>query len=275
MTVSNGGPGVYGLRIEGFDDPALNTEVPKTWTSIEVRTLVADCADDAPVAVDDESATRGMPGVGEVRVVREPASVLVRSRDPVESDLLVHPVLGWAAWLMACWNGRSVLHGAAFVGESGAWVVLGEREAGKSTLMAALTQRGVAVLADDIAVIDDGHVLAGPRRIDLRPDAPGELGFETPRWIRGRTRRRVSLASVESSVPLAGFIRLYWGEDVSVTPVSPLDRIGAFGELVGSSVSNPTSVLDLATLPMIGLVRPRSWTMIDAGVEAILSAVMA
>ena len=265
--------GLYGLRVEGFDDPALNTGVPKTWAPLEVHTLIADCADDAPIDVDDDSATMGMPGIGEIRVTREPASVLVRSRRPVDGDILIHPALGWAAWVIACWNGKSVLHGAAFVGENGAWVVLGERGAGKSTLMAALAQRGVAVLADDITVIDGGCVFAGPRRIDLRPDAAGRLGLKDTGLIRGKSRRGLPLTPVESTVPLSGFVRLRWGEEVSTTPVPPFDRIRALDKLVGSSVSKPSSVLDIVSLPMTGLVRPRSWTAIEASADAILSEV--
>ena len=267
--------GAFGLRVEGFDDPSLLVGVPSAWPSVAVRTVIGEGGDDAPAVIGEDEASTGIAGIGDVTLQRDPARVVVRSPFPVDSDFLVYPVLGWVAWVMACWDGLFVTHGAAFVIDGRAWVALGQSGDGKSTLMAALAQRGVAVLTEDVVVIVNGSVLAGPRRIDLRPDAPASLGLAGTRWIRGRTRRSVSLGSVAPSTPLAGFVRLQWGEEVSAVPIPPFFRIDAFSGFVGALPGTPQPMLDAVAMPMIGLVRPRSWTTIGVAVDAMLTAVAA
>ena len=68
----------------------------------------------------------------------------------------------------------------AFVFGSLAWAVVGGREAGKSSLLAALAARDLPVLADDLVISDSHQAFCGPRTIDLRQLAPGATAPVTP-----------------------------------------------------------------------------------------------
>ena len=75
---------------------------------------------------------------------------------PEQDDVFVHPFLSTAATFFAHWDGREPFHGGAYALEFAAIAVLADREAGKSTTLAALARAGVPVMADDLVVVDDG-----------------------------------------------------------------------------------------------------------------------
>ena len=80
---------------------------------------------------------------------------------PLSHDELVHPYLGAAACITNRWAGREVYHAGAFTSGGLAWVVVGAREAGKSSLLAELASRRIPVLADDLVVTDGHQVFCG------------------------------------------------------------------------------------------------------------------
>ena len=110
---------------------------------------------------------------------------------PQTPDELVHPYLGAAASVFSRWAGREVFHAGAFICGGLAWAVVGGREAGKSSLLAALAARQLPVLADDLVITDGQDAFCGPRTIDLRRPIPGSSEPVTP--ARGASRWRVSL----------------------------------------------------------------------------------
>jgi hypothetical protein len=82
-------------------------------------------------------------------------------RELVQADLL-----GRVLALALSARGALPLHGAAVTAAGRGLVLLGPKHAGKSTLAGALVAGGARLVADDMAVVDDGDV---PR---LRPGAP-------------------------------------------------------------------------------------------------------
>jgi hypothetical protein len=166
-------------------------------------------------------------------------------KDPL--DVAVHPALARSILQLATPIPRVILHGGAVVVGDSAWVVFGRRHAGKSTLLHAAHHRGLSVLSDDISVIADGYVLAGPRCLDLRAPTLGSLP------VRAGERHRVTLPPVGWRSPLAGIAHLAWSDrpDPRITELPPADRVTAF--LAESrhhqEAGEATAVLDLAVLP--------------------------
>jgi hypothetical protein len=191
---------------------------------------------------------------------------------PVDAHALVHPYLGPVASVYSRWIGRESFHAGGLLIGGKAWMVLGEREAGKSTLLAACLAAGVGVLADDLCVIDDGHLLCGPRTLDLRrpPDgalaALGTVPARAGRW-------RVDLPDVPPRTPLAGWLRLNWGEAHSTQPLTFADRLTLLARWRGWNAlpSRPESLLDLAARPGYVLTRPRALDGLDETLQTILA----
>lgn len=208
---------------------------------------------------------------------------------PIEPAELAHPYLSPAAAIFSRWHGREVFHGGTFLTANGqAIAVLGRRDAGKSTLLAALAARGVPVLADDLIVVEQGQVFAGPRTIDLRAEPGPALtgnGVLPVERARSGSRWRVRLPGGRPTAPLGGWIFLAppgpgaAADSVggaaaapTVEPVLPplgLSRIArsrGYPELE----SDPKVVLDLAALPAWELRVPRTWTALEAAVDVVL-----
>lgn len=176
---------------------------------------------------------------------------------------------------MAHWLGRPSFHAGAFVMDGGAWAVVGDREAGKSSTLAWLAAHGYEIVADDILVIEDGAVFAGPRSVDLRGDTAKQLGVGSELGVVGtRERWRLALPQLgAASVPLRGWIFLAWRSEPELRRLSCsacLTRlIGHIG--MRRSAANPSALLELATLPAWDFGRKRDWQLMDQTGERLLS----
>ncbi len=273
-----GSPGrfVYGLRVTGLDDVA------------ELRDPIDQPAGGIPVHVSQ--STRRPPPLVELddhRNVREllTGRVLDLDRDshratffgePLSRDQLAHPYLGPVAVIFNRWAGREVFHAGAFVADGRAWIVLGPRTAGKSTLTAALAASGVEVLADDIVVTDGTTVFAGPRCVDLREPIPGHA-LPGPALASGParlgTRTRIALPPINSRWPLGGWFFLGWGDELSVEPIAIpalLRRLSVI-RCAPELASDPGQLLTLAGFPGWVLRRPKEWTELAGGIEELLA----
>lgn len=202
-------------------------------------------------------------------------TVVLRSPAPVSDRDLVHPGLWPAAAVFARWSGAETLHAGAFVSDRGAaWAVLGCGGSGKSSLLASLALAGRQVLCDDLVVIDGGDCLAGPRCIDLRPRAAAALGVEDRvAWVRVTDRRRLRLASARGRVALRGLIHLAWADRVALERLAPnesLALLAAHRRVVGLG-ADLGHLLDLAGLPTLRLLRPKSWSALSEAREALLA----
>ncbi len=136
---------------------------------------------------------------------------------PPDEDLL-HPYLAPAAALYWQWAGREAIHAGVFEVGGGAILMLGDKEAGKSTTLAWLaTQGGTPVLSDDLAVLDGDDVLVGPRSIDLRV-GQGTLPGVSEHLVRSGERHRVRLPAASPTLPLAGLVVLDWAPEAELGP---------------------------------------------------------
>jgi hypothetical protein len=262
--------GAYGLSVPALSGAEAWMQPQAAGAPILDLRVRVGAANDLPSRVDGESADLRLLGGGRLLARRGTGTVdYVLPAIPPPADLL-HPYLAPAAALWWRWAGREAIHGGAFAGKAGAVLVLGPKEGGKSTTLAWLAERaGVTVLADDLAVVDRRHVLAGPRSIDLRPGEPPHPGDGT---VRQGSRVRVQLAAAPDRMPLAGVVLLGWGRDVGVTDIAVERRWEVLGpqRMYPGLDADPVSLLDLAAVPMRRVTRPRRLASVEAAGRAIL-----
>lgn len=189
--------------------------------------------------------------------------------DVLHSDL-VHPLLGRVASHLALAQDDDGIHAGAVAGTAGAWAVVGPKGAGKSTLLASLARAGVPIVTDDVLVLRHGAAMAGPRCIDLRPDAKG---FGLGVAVRpSDPRNRIALPPIAAEHRLAGVIHVEWSSADS--RIEPLDHREAIRRLLvlrsdKGYPRRPQVLLDLAMLPTVVLKRPRSMDKLDAAVAQV------
>ena len=189
---------------------------------------------------------------------------------PSGFDELLHPFLATAAVVFSWWHGRSAFHGGAFARPGGpAWALLGQRGAGKSSTLAALAAAGAEIVADDLLVVEDGDVFAGPRLLDLRPDAAGELGALGASAVRAGARHRLELGPVTSQLPLAGWIFLTWGSTVSLTRLTPGEWLERATSHMNTVTTGSPSILALSGAEAWQLTRPHELASLEAAVDEL------
>jgi hypothetical protein len=188
-------------------------------------------------------------------------------------DELVHPLLGGLAAMVARAVGRDALHGGAVVGTTGAWAVLGDKGTGKSTLLAACAKRGLEVLTDDVLVLDGEWGYAGPRCIDLRPEAGERFGPGVP--VRGGTRLRLTLPPARPRERLAGFLHLRAADTPELVPLSPSGQVSRLLDCRTRDgwPRDPQLLLELGALPAYDLTRAADWEGLEGVVNALVELV--
>jgi len=270
-----GGRFIYGLRVSGLDDVTeLRNPTDRPAGGIPVQ--VSESTGPAPAlrALDAQRNIRQLT-TGHVLDLDRQRSRATFFGPHISPDQLAHPYLGPVAITFNRWAGREVFHAAAFVNEGRAWVLIGPRTAGKSTLVAALAASGVTVLADDIVVIDGGRVFAGPRSIDLRQPIPGFAptdSYPAAQPARLGTRTRIALPPTESNWPLGGWFFLGWSDTPSmkqVSIVSLLHRL-TISRCTPALPSDPSQLLSLAGHPGWELRRRKQWSQLPPTVDALL-----
>lgn len=265
--------GAYGIRLRGLDGAArllvpVAVDAPAFALSAEVG-----LAETGEEWVGDERAALLLRNGGQVLVDRRAGRVRFRIPHPVRPDELVHPYLAPVAAVVGRWNGHESVHAGAFVAGGRAWGLIGERAAGKSSLLAWLAGAGVEVLSDDMVIVAAGRALAGPRSIDLREDAAGRLGIGEPIGMTGaRERWRLELGAVRAAAELAGWVYLAWGEGVAARELTAAERVARIAPQRGLRLPpvRPDALLELASLPAWELSRPRDWTAMPRVAERLL-----
>jgi hypothetical protein len=265
---------VYGLRLTGLgDSAALPVANGEPWPEVQIVRRIAP----------RESVRRGFGGrracfefaEGRLVLQRASATITTVTEQPLPDDQLVHPWLATAAGMWARWIGRDVLHGGAFALEGGAWAVLGRREDGKSTLLAWLALDGQPIVSDDALIVEDGHLFAGPRCVDVRADAQAVLAAGRPEPARGGLRGRLALGPVPSWLPLHGIIHLAWDDEVAVDKVplaGRIDRLREHNAFLSLPVLEST-LLELAALPTFELRRPRRFDRLGDSAGALIEGI--
>jgi len=265
--------GAYGFSlvgVRGVDE--LLVDAPD-WPPLELVRRVGS-SDARMDSLGDESARLRLVDGGDVVVEREPARATYTTPLALSDQELVHPYLAPAAALAARWRGHESLHAGAFVLDGGAWMVVGDKGAGKSFTLASLAQRGRPVVADDVVVVAESRVFAGPRTIDLREDGARALGIgERLPGTGGRDRWRVALEPTEPEFELRGWILVTWSPDAdAVVKVPPVDRLRvlAHSRVVAVETHRPDLLLRLVGLPAFEYRRRVGAKSPDDGLERLL-----
>jgi hypothetical protein len=265
--------GAYGLILEGLPDaePWMQPQrLDAPTLSVHVQGG-PDAHEDDPAVLTDELADLPLIGGGRLHLERKGnmAHYCLAPR-PSDEDLL-HPYVAPAAALFWQWAGREAIHAGAFEAGRGAILVLGNKEAGKSTTLGWLATEGATnVLTDDLAIMDANMVQAGPRSIDLRftEDSP-DLAAPV---VRNGQRQRLRLPASPPALPLAGSVALEWGDRLELSPVPFTERM----ELIGAQrtfpalAPNALTMLELASVPMVRARRPRQLSGLGAFSRALL-----
>ena len=254
--------GCYGFRISGVERArSLLVEAPPHWPTLELRHAPPDRKAPDMDRIGPERAELVLQH-GWVEVDRRRGVVMFRLAERPRDGDLVHPYLAPAAAIAARWTGRDSFHAGAVVLGGGAWAIVGDKENGKSTTLAWLALNGHAVLSDDLVVVDGDGALAGPRCIDLREESAVRLGVGEPLGVVGlRERWRLPLDVVPERVPLRGFITLAWDRRLALEPLRGAERLLALlpGRTVRLVPTRPEEMVDLSSLPVWQLRRPRRW----------------
>lgn len=242
--------GAYGLHLPDLPDAAdLLLDAPDDW--IDWRVERCDGDGQPPEFVESDRAQLRAEPDGWVEIERASGHARFHFPTPPSDRELVHPYLAATAGVIARWQGLHCFHAGAFVAGGRAWAVLGDKGAGKSSLLAQLATQGVPILTDDVLVVRGVHGLAGPRCVDLRRASAEALGVGEPLGVVGRRERwRVPVGPVAPEVPLGGWIRLAWGE-AGVEPLPASEALPAiFASLtLRIEPTDPPALMDLLTLP--------------------------
>ena len=274
MTGEPSAVGAYGFHIEGADDAAhLMMPVPDEWPTLTISQVTRV---EAPVkqSLGDDGAIIPLLPAGSLLLSRVERSVEFRLAEPIGAEALVHPYLAPAAAVQASWLGRESYHAAGVVIDERVWGFAGDREAGKSTLVAALAARDHPIMADDLLVIDEDNALAGPRTIDLREEAARRLGGTRARGTTGmRERWRLDVGSAPVTAPFAGWVYPSWGGAIEVAGLALETRLSAPGEhrAVRHRQASPEHAMWMASLPGVTYVSPRRWEAMDESIDRLVA----
>jgi hypothetical protein len=255
--------GAYGFVVHGLAGAREWLQpVPETASPLRIAVTTDTRTLPARSRLDEERADVRLVGGGRLRMRRGDERVRFSFREPRPDEEILHPFLAPAAALAHLWSGREALHGGAFETPIGAVAVLAEKQGGKSTTLAWLaSEHGAAILTDDLIILAEGAVLAGPRCLDLRePRLLPRAGRGRGRVVRDDGRFRLSLPPAPDASILVATVVLSWGEQVRLREVPALER---FRLLLPNRMyadrleGDPSAILALAALPMLTLIRPR------------------
>ena len=226
-------------------------------------------------------------GVGTC-IVRNGREIVV-SRLPGSHDAdLRLALLGPAIAVLLQQRGFLVLHASVVNVFGRAVAFLGDSGRGKSTMAAALHQRGHSLVVDDLAAVrvGDGEpwVCAGFPQFKLWPDAAAALGRDyeaLPRLhpdYEKRACRSVDGFTSQQSLPLARIFELSAGTSVAITKIPPRDTLLAllrysYGIEWLHPVSGAAQLHERAELarrvPVARLERPHDLALLSAVVDAV------
>jgi hypothetical protein len=268
--------GAYGLRLSNVERARrFLAPARASWPHLEIKRRLGE-GEHGPEWLTETHARLELQTGGEIHIdrVRGRATYVVPRR--LRAAELVHPLLAPVAAVMAYWLGRECFHAGGFVAGGRAWGVVGERGLGKSTTIAELALAGVPIVGDDLLVVGDRNVFAGPRAVDLRGDAAARLGVgESLGVVGARERWRLQLPATKPEVPLGGWIFLAWGDRVETASVPGSERLVRLhaGRGIKLPPRDPGWLLELASLPAWELRRPRSWRSAGDALERLLDTV--
>jgi hypothetical protein len=263
--------GAYGLRLHGVDAAGpLLVDADASWPLVEIGVEVGIGERGGEFVAEDEALVHLRDG-GAIRLDRRARRADFTVPRPLTAHELVHPYLAPVAAVTAYWFGRESFHAGAVALDGDVWGVVGDRFAGKSSMLAWLARSGHDIVCDDMLVLDQGTatVYAGPRSIDLRREAAERLDAGEALGVVGaRERWRLVLPPLDASLVLHGWVFLAWGDLTETRRLSGPERLALLASQRGLRVAarDPAALVDLISLPCWELRRPRDWSLIgDAG----------
>jgi hypothetical protein len=266
--------GAYGLRLEGVHTAdSLLVPADPAWPRLAVTQETGRSGTQDGDVCTDTHARLQLRNGGEIIIDRHAGQAVFVVPRPLRTDELVHPYLAPVAAVVGYWLERESFHAAAFVHDGGVWAVLGNRESGKSSTLAWLALRGHPVVCDDMLILDGTAAFAGPRSIDLRPEAARQLGVGEPMGVVGtRERWRLRVGPVDSGMPMRGWIFLAWGPRLEIERLPGSRRIALLAAQRGVRLPplDAASLLELAALPAWELRRPQAWDSVSDAAERLL-----
>ena len=269
--------GAYGFRLVASNgDLTLPGLIPVPPDADEVR-LSWRQGNPTEEVMDFEPDRARIAFPDHLEMEMSPDHVAMTLPEDPTPEAVVHPLATTPLAILARWRGNPSIHAGAVLHEGGACVVCGHREAGKSTMLAMLAQRGLPIVADDLVVVDGGDVLSGPSCVDLRDETAAR--FPEARFLGNigqRDRYRLLTPPAPPRVPLRAVFLLGWSDEPvpEVTPLGLEERAGLvhlFDYCRIAGLPAGATLLELLAVPMWRLTRPRSWEAADAVVDTLLT----
>lgn len=194
-------------------------------------------------------------------------------------------VSGAIAWI----NGLVPIHASAVACAGGVYAFTGASGEGKSTLIAALADRGLAAFCDDVMVLDLADpdqivALPGPRRLKLWSDALALTGQRSSRTVRPGLDKFYAgepLFTARDPLPIE---RLYFLESAGsrATGIVPIEGMQRFQRVQSayyrphfcSALAKPQGYFQTAMrlahgIAMARFQRPRDRSIFAAGIDLI------
>lgn len=262
--------GAYGFRLDPalFGRRYLNPAAPH-WPALDVSLGAGPSARDG--------WREAFSGEGWAVHVRPGGdAVCWTGAEQPDRDRMVHPLLALTVCAVTLELGGDCLHAGAVLTPDGVVAVLAPSGGGKTSTMAWLALRaGLDVFTDDHLNVRDGVAHAGPRCLDLRPDAAAQLALEDhSRQVRGAERQRYELSTPPAlHAPVVRTVVLEWGPRVHATSVPPRERLGIIAthrtaQPVDGNLAVP---LALAAVPMMRLQRPQRFDCMPEVTRTLLA----
>lgn len=272
-------PGAYGFELIGAAGAAAQlVEAGPDWPPLEIERLIG-AAEFRRSVVGADRAEIALVAGDRLALQRTPLRATFTTARPLSDEALIHPYLAPAAAIAGYWLGREAFHAGAFVLDGGVWAVMGDKESGKSSLLAGLERQGHGIFADDALILQGGVVFAGPRSIDLRREPATELNAgESIGVVGDRERWRLKLGQVPSTSRLRGWVFLSWGDSLELTPASAggrLQQLLAHRMIKGLPPPEPGLMLELSSLPALHLRRPPSWSQLETAGSRLVETLAA
>jgi hypothetical protein len=274
---SLGNDGAWGVRFPGLAGPGMPfNDAPPNWPEVAVEVRL-QAEPEQTVEWGTQCARHPLRGGHHIEIRRDPLLVNLVLARPTAPECVIVPHLTSAASTIATWTGRVAIHGGAFLHAGAVWVLLGDKGHGKSTTLGWLATAGVPVITDDLVVCDEGHVLAGPRCVDLRPEPARWLEAGRDLGVIGtRERWRIDVPPCPVRAPLGGWIFLEWGADLALERLAPIARMSRLAQHRAIAIpwEDPAMLLDLATRPAYVWHRPKGWRNLGTAVDRLLAQIV-
>jgi len=209
--------------------------------------------------------------------------------DPVQEHLWLN---GSVYAAMAAINGFLPIHASAVAHEGGAIAFTGRTGAGKSTLIAALGQRGFPMFCDDTLVLDISApdaitAMPGHKRLKLTPEAIALTAAEREEPVgagTGKFYARPAAGDWQTPLPFTALIFLEESSDVSIRHIAGAERFARLQDdhytatlFALAGALSPEDHFRLRarlaqSIPMLVFSRPRDGTTFAEGVDCMARA---